>query len=355
MIDLDDLTNFTIIDKENMLSEINDLPSQLQKAWKMGLEKPLPEWSGIKQIVLAGMGGSAIGADLLAAYAEPLCRIPIFVHRNYDLPAWANGQETLVVASSHSGNTEETLSAFNKALENNCRVLAISTGGELSQKARTAGKPIWVFEHKGQPRAAVGFSFGMLLALLTRLKLIPDPSKDLTDAVNEMREQQKTLLPEIPVTQNLAKRAAGQWVGRWVTVIGADFLAPVARRWKGQINEVAKTWAQFDVLPEADHNTLAGVINAANAVLHTMVIFLHASSYHPRNSIRTSLTKNIFMLEALNTDIFHARGDSRLAQMWTTLHFGDYAAYYLAIAYKIDPTPITSIEGFKEELKAAKQ
>lgn len=353
MINLDDLNVYPQIDTQNMLAEIDHLPDQLEEAWSLGQNQPLPAWSEIRQVVIAGMGGSAIGADLLAAYAAPVCPVPIFVHRNYDLPAWARGENTLVIASSHSGNTEETLSAFEAALQRKCRVIPICTGGKLAQRARETGTPLWQFEHQGQPRAAVGYSFGLLLAILTRLGLLSDPSDELKDALMTMREQQKELRPEVPVPQNFAKRAAGQWMGRWVTVIGADFLAPVARRWKGQINEIAKTWAQFDVLPEADHNTLAGVINANDAVLHTMVIFLRAPGYHPQNLLRTDLTKKVFMLEAFNTDMIEARGETRLAQMWSALHFGDYAAYYLAIAYEVDPSPVTSIEGFKQELKEA--
>ena len=111
-MNLDDYSAFLKIDASNMLGEIEALPDQLTAAWKLGLEQPLPDWQGIRQVVVAGMGGSAIGADLLAAYAAPYCRVPIFVQRDYGLPAWANGPETLVIAASHSGNTEETLSSF---------------------------------------------------------------------------------------------------------------------------------------------------------------------------------------------------------------------------------------------------
>ncbi len=349
-MNLDDSNSYSTIDKEKMINEIRDLPAQLQRAWEAGMQKPLPSYTGIERILIAGMGGSAIGADLISAYLSPVCEIPIVVHRNYGLPAWAKGQKTLVILSSHSGNTEETLSACRQAIENQCRLAAITTGGKLSELASEHNFPCWKFRHDGQPRAAVGYSFGMILAMLTRLNLLPNPEKDLLDAVNQMRMQEKTLLPDVPVSKNPAKRAAGQWLGRWIAVIGADFLAPVARRWKGQVNEVAKTWAQFDTLPEVDHNTLAGVSNAANAVLHTMVVFLTAPACHPRNILRTKLTKKAFMLEALNTDLYEAQGSSRLAQMWTAIHFGDYVSYYLAIAYQVDPTPIPAIEGFKAEL-----
>ena len=356
-MNLDDYSAFLKIDLSNMLGEIEALPDQLTAAWKLGLEQPVPDWQGIRQVVVAGMGGSAIGADLLAAYAAPFCRVPIFVQRDYGLPAWANGLETLVIAASHSGNTEETLSSFEQALQNGCRCLAVTRGGKLAQAAREVSIPLWTFKHQGVPRAAVGYSFGLLLAILVQLNLVQDQAtadRDLTHAVEAMRRQPASLRVDIPAAQNMAKRNAGQLMGRWVTVIGAEILAPVARRWKGQISEVAKAWAQFEFLPEADHNTLAGVVNPEDLFGRSMVVFLRSASYHPRNLLRMDLTRKLFMLEGLNTDAFEAAGDTSLANLWTALHFGDYMAYYLAMAYGVDPTPVEAIENLKVEMQAVK-
>jgi len=353
MMNLNDFAGFSSLDPENMLAHINGLPDQLHTAWELGGSLPLPGWENISRVVIAGMGGSAIGADLLAAYAAPLSPVPVFVHRNYNLPAWAKGTETLVITSSHSGNTEETLSAYEQASANGCRILAMSTGGKLDQSAQKDEIPLWQFVHQGQPRAAVGFSFGLLLAAFTRLGLLPDPGDELQNAIQDMRAQQKLISAEVPAAQNPAKRLAGQIYGRWVTVIGADVLEPVARRWKGQISEVAKAWSQFEFIPEADHNTLAGVINPEEALAKTFVLFLRAPSYHPRNRLRSDLTKKVFMLEGLNTDFIDAQGEHTLSHIWTALHLGDYTAYYLAMCYGVDPTPVDTIEGFKQEMKNA--
>ncbi|RMF48930.1 MAG: bifunctional phosphoglucose/phosphomannose isomerase [Anaerolineae bacterium] len=350
-MNLDNHTSFHTLDPQGMLAAIDGLPAQLQTAWELGQNQPLPSGEGIRQVIIAGMGGSAIGADLLAAYAAPLCRVPVFVHRNYDLPAWAHGPQTLLIASSHSGNTEETLSAFRRGVENGCTLLAISTGGKLSALAQEHGAALWRFEHHGQPRAAVGYSFGLLLAAFARLGLLPDPAADLEEAVQVMRQQQAELKAEVPVVHNPAKRMAGQLYGRWVSIFGADILEPVARRWKGQISEVAKAWGQFEALPEANHNTLAGLLNPEEALMRTFALFLRAESCHPRNQKRINLTKQIMMLEGLNTDFVDARGQGRLAQQWSMLHFGDYTAYYLAIAYDVDPTPVEAIEGFKAQMR----
>ena len=127
-------------------------------------------------------------------------------------------------------------------------------------------------------------------------------------------------------------------------------LEPVARRWKTQINELAKAWAQFEGLPESNHNALAGLQQPEQALSSAMALFLRARSYHPRNLLRTELTKEAYMLEGLNTDFVDAQGETALAQQWTALHFGDYVAYYLAMLYEIDPTPIEALEGFKQQL-----
>jgi glucose/mannose-6-phosphate isomerase len=355
-MNLDDLSVIKKLDPQNMLVEIDNLPEQLAQAWVLGQSLPLADIGGITRVVISGMGGSAIGADLLAGYAAEHCAVPVIVHRDYGLPAFANGKDTLFIASSHSGNTEETLDSFDQALKRGCSLLAISTGGKLAGKAAAAGCPVWRFPHTGQPRAAVGFSFGLLLAVFARIGLLPAQTELVSGAVAAMKAQQEQIKAVVPAVQNPAKRYAGQLVGRWVTVFGSGVLATVARRWKGQINELAKAPANFEFLPEADHNTLAGVINPSIDLLipHTMTLFLSAGSDHLRNQIRARITRQTFMIEGLNTDAYMAPGETSLAQMWTAIHFGDYMAYYLAIAYATDPTPVDALISLKAALAEQK-
>jgi glucose/mannose-6-phosphate isomerase len=350
-MNLDDPERFQALDPGKMLDQIDGLPDQLQNAWELGLGLPLPEWEGVRRVVVAGMGGSAIGADLLRAFVEPLAAVPLDVWRGYDLPAWPSGPETLLVASSHSGNTEETLSAFDLGLKRGVRLLAITRNGELASRAGNAGVPVWRFEHNGQPRAAVGFSFGLLLAALSRLGLLPDPSIELRSAVQAMKTQQKALRPESPVSANLAKRTAGQLMERWPVIVGGGLLAPVARRWRTQISEVGKAPAQFEELPEADHNMVAGVMRPEALIQRAMIIFLNARTEHPRLQKRVQATRNVMMVEGFNTDVMEAQGETRLAQQWTSLLLGDYTAFYLAMTYGVDPTPVVAIESLKESLK----
>jgi glucose/mannose-6-phosphate isomerase len=354
-MNLDDLDRFKQLDTLNMLDEIDNLPDQLGSAYQLGLNHELPEWKDFRQVVIAGMGGSAIGADLLASYAAPLAPLPVSVHRDYGLPLFARGPKTLVICSSHSGNTEETLDAFETARKAECRIIVVSTGGELAQRARENNIPLWTFEHSGQPRAAVGFSFGLLLAMFQRLGFIPNQENALEDTIASMKRSQTYLRPDVPAVKNPAKRYAGQLMGRWVTIMASGLLSTVARRWKGQMNEIAKTGANFEILPEADHNTLAGTMNPEEVLNpHTMTLFLRAPSDHPRNRLRSDLTRKAFMLEGMNTDYVDARGNTPLAHMWTLILFGDYMAYYLAMGYGVDPTPIQALVDFKKSMAEAK-
>ena len=349
-MNLDEYQKFAALDPDQMLAQIDHLPEQLEEAWGIGLSQGLPQMGEVNAIIVAGMGGSAIGADLLAATIANICPVPVVVCRDYGLPAWAKGRDVLAVLSSHSGNTEETLSAFDQAVQNHCQIVTISTGGKLLDKAKKNGLPAWSFKHNGQPRAAVGFSYGLLLALFTRLGLISDVEQELRASVSAMMEQRSFLNAEIPLSQNPAKRLAGQMVGRYVTFFGAGHMVPVARRWKCQLNEVSKAIAAFEALPEADHNTLAGICFPEGAVSQAMAFFIRSEADLPRNAFRLELTQKTMMLEGINTDSFLATGKSRMEQLWRAVQFGDYAAYYLAMLNETDPTVIPSITALKEAM-----
>ncbi len=354
-MNLDDLDHFKQLDTLNMLGEIDNLPDQLDRAFQLGMKLELPNWVDLKQVVIAGMGASAIGAYLLATYCASLSPLPVSVHRDYGLPIFARGTEPFVICSSHSGNTEETLDAFESARKAGCRIIVVCMGGELAKRARENNVPLWTFDHAARPPAAVGFSFGLLLAMFQRLNLIPDQTEAFKDTLTSMKRIQIHLRADIPAVKNPAKRYAGQLMGRWVTIMGSGLLTAVARRWKGQINEVAKAGANVEVLPEADHNTLAGTMNPQETLnAHTMTLFLRAPSDHPRNRLRSDLTRKAFMLEGMNTDHVDARGNTPLAHMWTLILFGDYMAYYLAMGYGVDPTPTKALTDFKDAMTEAK-
>ncbi|MEI7990044.1 MAG: bifunctional phosphoglucose/phosphomannose isomerase [Chloroflexota bacterium] len=350
-MNLDEPSSFAQIDTKNLLADIDTLPDQLERAWQSAQSQPLPEWQGIRQVLIAGMGASGTAAELLAAYIEPTCQVSVTVWRDYALPAWAKGEATLLILISYSGNTEETLSSYANGITHGCRILAITSGGKLAEEVQKNGGTVCTYTHTSPLHAAIGFGFGFALATLARLKLIPVPASEIVEAVQTMRAQQLSLRAESAVCKNPAKRLAGQFMGRRVMLFGAEFLAPAARRWKQQINELAQACAEFELLPEADHNALAGLCNPEGDVYHSFTLFLRSSLYQPRNLKRTNLTKHIYMLEGANTDFYDAQGNTSLAQQWTAVHFGDYCAYYLALLYECDPSNVALVRAFKAELE----
>ncbi len=191
MLHLDDAVRLRALDAGRMLDLVADLPRQLRAGWELAMSVPLPrEWdaSAFHAIVIAGMGGSAIGASLVAALTEGECPIPIVVVRDYALPAFAHGPRVLVIASSYSGETEETLEVFETARKRGCALAAVATGGRLAEWARAWEVPLFQFEPVGQPRAALGYSFAILLGLLHRLGLIPDAGTAIEEAAAVMEE-----------------------------------------------------------------------------------------------------------------------------------------------------------------------
>jgi len=350
-MNLDDLEFFKKIDTQDMHGQIKGLPDQLQSAWELGWSQPLPDFKDIQNIVLSAVGDAAVSTDLVADSVSSNIRIPVTVHRNYGLPASASGKRTMVICISHSGDDEETLDTFETALKNDCSLLIISMGGELGKRALAKNIPVWKFKHQGASNSGIALPFGFLLALLTRLNLIPDPSADIAEAVAMMKRSQMHLVAEVIAARNPAKRYAGQLVGRWVTFVGTENLAPVARRWKTQINQLAKAGANFEVIPDANHNTLTATLNPNQTLnAHTISLFMRAPSDHPRNTLRSDMMRQAFMLEGMNTDVVDARGKSVISHLWTLVIFGDYMAYYLAMAYGTDPSDDQAVVNFNKTL-----
>jgi glucose/mannose-6-phosphate isomerase len=341
-----------------MIDLINDLPDQLRDAWTHGKSQKMAWRAGdISRVVICGMGGSAISGDMLAALVEDNCPTPIMVVRDYILPAWANGASTLVVCLSHSGSTEETLSCARLAIQQGAKLLAITTGGELARlTSEYANGVVWDYQYDAMPRAATGWLYGMLLSAFSRIGLAGDLEADVQEAITAMEKYREQWRPEVMAAKNPPKRYAGQLVDCIPVIWGSGILAPVARRWKTQINENSKSPAYFELFPELNHNTVVGIDHPQEMLRRHkfQIIQLYSQRYdHPRNLLRHQATTEIFREQAIITDSVKARGESKLAQQMTTVQFGDYVSYYLAMAYEVDPTPIGPIVMLKDMMAKA--
>ncbi len=351
MIDLNDVQAIRSADPDGMFQHIAGLPTQCEAAWQDAQKVDVPDsLRTVSQVVITGMGGSAIGGALLASLAGPRGRVPVHVVRDYTLPAFASGPSTVVIASSHSGNTEETLSAFQQARDRKCQLMAMASGGKIAEMARKFGAPFMRVPYRSQPRAALGYSFAPLVAFASRLGWIDDQSANLKEATAVMRAWNEELGLESPIVRNLAKREAGQLMGRFVIVYGAGTFIEVARRWKGQVNENGKHFAALEALPEADHNALLGSSYPEDMAGRLKVIFLTGPSDHPRNAARAEMTREFLMMQGCDTDIVSARGDSPLAQMLSLIQLGDWISGYLGVLNGADPSDTELLLEFKARM-----
>jgi len=350
-MDLDAPTRFGELDSDGMIERIGELPQQCLAAWTLAQELELPPpYRAVQHVVVLGMGGSAIGGTLLQGLVAGECAVPVTVVRGYVPPAFVHGPGCLVVACSYSGNTEETLSALNAALEQGVLPVAVTTGGALASLAQERGIPLLHFDYSSQPRAALGYSFTLLLGLLHRVGLVRDYSTHVEEAARVMTQWQARIEPQVPTARNAAKALAGRLVGRLPVVYGAGFLAAVANRWKTQFNENSKHWAFFEQLPELHHNAVVGLGIPRSVREQAFVLMLRSDLDHPRVQVRWDVTQELFSREGVEAETLEGRGESPLAHMLSLIHFGDYVSYYLAMRNSVDPTPVETIAFLKKRL-----
>jgi glucose/mannose-6-phosphate isomerase len=350
MIDLNDAKLIRALDAHDMLGHAADLSQQLIDGWAAAEAIDLPPSFGeIDRVVLTGMGGLAGGGALFAALVAAECQLPITVVRDYELPAYAHGTHTLVITTSYSGDTEETLTAFDQAQMRGCQTLALTANGQLLERAKKQAVPLIRIDYQSPSRAALGWSMATLLNVASRLGWTHHYEDDLEEAARVMRDWAAELNADSPVMRNLAKREAGQLMGRMVHIMGAGVFAEVARRWRAQIAVNAAAWAACESLPEANHYAIAGLEWPDGFATRVMALFLTGQADHPRNSQRVQLTRQAYMMAGCNTDVITARGVGPLAQMMSLIMLGDFMSAYLALLYDVDP----SLAGAVAEFKAA--
>lgn len=350
MDSLDDVAVYRKLDTSDMLGQLYKFPSQCVNAWSDAESFILPEnYKQIDKIVILGMGGSAIGGDLLRAYCSDLVKPLIFVNRDYILPPFVD-DATLVIASSYSGNTEETLTAFQESLKVNCKKIVITTGGKLADIAANNNIPLFRIRHISQPRSALGYGFIPLLVFLSKLGFVENIKSELSSMVTELKRNLEKWQETINEGKNLAKNLAREIFGRIVILYTAEMLAQVAFRWKTQINENSKAWAFYEILPELNHNSVVGFQNPLAARQNIVVIILRSELMNPRNFKRCQITADLLQLNNINYRIVDAIGSGKLAQIMNMVYLGDWVSYYLAMLYGIDPTPVYIIERLKKQL-----
>ncbi len=335
---------------EIMRKYLQGLPEQFGDILQMKIKIPPKYRRDYHNIVVSGLGGSAIGGDILRTYATQQASIPVVVNRDYDLPAFA-GSQTLVLAVSYSGNTEETISAYQQARWQGADIIVVSSGGKLSALAREDGYMVVEVPGGLSPRAATGYLFSPLALILDQLGIISGARADLMETQQVLSNLRAEINPDINADRNLARQLAVAMKNRIPVIWGSSSHSEVAAlRWKAQINENAKAPAYYNVFPELNHNEIVGFEAPGDLLAQLLIIILRDPGDHERVKQRIEISRAIIKERVAQVMEVEARGKSFLARFYSLAYIGDYASYYLAVEYGINPTPVKVIDYLKAEL-----
>jgi glucose/mannose-6-phosphate isomerase len=349
MVQLDDLATLRATDASDMLGAVAQLPAHVRAAYASGsAATALPDLTGVTAVVFCGMGGSAVAGDVLKQACRDVLRVPVDVNRSPLLPAYA-GPDSLVVVSSYSGNTSETLSAFRDAVARGCRIIAVTGGGTLAEECAHHELAVVGVPGGFQPRAALGhLAFAMLGALETA-GLLPSLAADVAETAEVLDGLVAELAPEVPMDTNLAKAIAERIGDRVPVIWGGDGIAALAAmRWKTQMNENGKVPGWYAAMSELDHNEVVGwtvPYGAGHAV-----IGLRHDGEHKEFVARFPLSARIALDAGATYEEVHARGRSALARLLSLIAFGDFVSCYVGLRRGIDPTPVEAIAHLKASL-----
>lgn len=342
------------LDEANMLGSIEALADQVKHAWEDTQKLSFTPKAEIRNVVVAGMGGSGLGADVIKNLFKDILKVPFEVVNSYTLPGYVN-ENTLVVLSSYSGTTEETLASAEEAQRRNAQIMIITGGGDLAALAKEKGYSAYIIDPKhnpsNQPRMAIGYSIMGTLGLLSHAGLFELTKQDVEDAVAAVLAADDRSRVDVPQEENEAKLIALHLVDRRGVFVTSEHLIGATHTSTNQFNENAKSFLDYKVVPEINHHLMEGLrFPASNANDH-IFIFLTSDLYHPRNQARMKLTQQVVEQQDIETLVVKLRTENKLAQVFELITLLAYANFYLAMLENINPTPIPFVDWFKDELK----
>jgi len=342
---LDDTKGMASVDSEGMLGAVEAMPEHLSDGVRRGRTVELPKASG-DGVVICGVGGSAIGGDMLKAWLSTECDVRCEVARAYGLPRHM-GRQSLVVVASYSGNTEETLSMLDDARSRTSKIVTVSSGGRLADISESLSLPHVRVPSGMVPRASFGYMFGALLGIIERAGAA-SPGKQLEETSRVLAALNKVSSGHVRTQDNAAKRMAHELHGFVPVVIGHGISTPVAKRWANQMNENAKSLAFSSELPEMDHNEIVPWSSDPRSQGFSAVFLDHGLA-DDRMRLRLEATKAI-VCGRTRAHVVKAMGESPLAQMMSLVTLGDYVSVYSAILKGEDPSTTVPIETLKKIL-----
>jgi glucose/mannose-6-phosphate isomerase len=354
-MNLDDIEALQKLDPENMLAQLDKLPERFETAWRHSNTLGVPNtFKNVQHVVIAGVGDSIISGDLVASALADYASIPITVIRDYQLPQWVNGNQVLVIVISFSGDDEEPLTIYEQAVERDVQILGITTGGQLSQNLAANNHTVWIFpQDVNVDREAIGWLFGLLLGLASHSEWVTTLENEVLATVEHLKSQREHYQFSTRAAVNPAKRQAGQFIGRLPVFVGGGSFKPIARRWKTQFNQNAKTLAIADSMPEMKYNSVVGIEFPDIAISKLVVMFITSPDYdHPRLRRSHQAAFEMLMLQGIAVDRFQPTGGSTIAQLMHAIQFGDYMSYYAAIAHGANPSDISPVIELKQSIAA---
>jgi glucose/mannose-6-phosphate isomerase len=335
------------VDSTGQLNDVMSLPEHLRDGlWRVE-SAIMAEWDTTAGLVVAGMGGSAIGGALARAALGDHASRPIFVTRAYGLPPWTT-PETTVLCASYSGNTEETLACYESAGALGARRVVVTTGGRLAEMAREDGVPVIPLPGGFQPRATVAYMTVAALEVAALCGAGPRLTSEIDVAASHTEQLVAEWGPDAP-EDSMAKEVARGLLGTAPVIAGAGLTVPIAYRWKTQINENAKQPAFAHELPELDHNEIQGW-EGARDVGRFSAVFLDDSDAHPRVKERMDLTEKLIAGNAAASFRLETRGQTTIERIISLVLLGDLVSIYLAVLRGVDPGPVKLIEQLKTDL-----
>lgn len=345
---IDNLEGLRKLDKGKMLTALREFPEYCRQAVEIANAAPLGDLvdRAFEAVVFTGMGGSAIGGQLIGDWLSQESTVPIVVSRGYHLPGFVN-EETLVFAVSYSGNTEETLSAFQEALERRASIISIASGGLLEGLSKREGLPLLLMPTGLRPRAAIPYQFFMIAATMNRLGLIPLSWAEAEEAIKTLEQLKEEIVPEVPADRNPAKKLAMSLMNKVPFVYGPPSFEGVAYRFGTQLNENGKVPASSGAFPELFHNAVLGCEGPDEVLRSLCVLVIRDPGETVEIARKVERFKALLEPRVGGMLEVRARGRGKLARMLSVLYVGDYVSTYLGLLYGRDPSSMDAIEELK--------
>jgi glucose/mannose-6-phosphate isomerase len=340
-------------DPEDIGYGVEHLPEQARVAWHDTRELVFPKgYSEISNIVVSGMGGSILGPHMLKCVFADRLSVPFELLSDYTLPNFV-GKDSLVILSSYSGTTEETLAVAEQAKALKAKIAVICAGGTLAEMAKAENWPVYVFEPGDlakQPRYGTGFSLVGIMGMLERMGILKIKEAEVTSMMAAMGEVIDNCATDVPAEENPAKEVATEIVNRSIVIIAAEHLSGNAHILQNQMNESAKQFATYQLLPELNHHFLEGLSYPVGQAQNTTVILLRSNHYHARTQKRCDITADILEKKGITVIEYGAKGDSRLDEVGEVLQFGSYVGLYLALLNSVVTTDTATVFEFKKRM-----